>query len=559
MSPAAPSPEFTTFVVGPSLLAKQLLDRLQVGAILDQAFHRRFPNVPTTYGTLALAIILNRMTLSPQPLYQLADWAAQHGIDRLIGIQAEWLDDDRLGAMLEGLAEEWGTLWSDVLRSAVQQYAIDLPRLQSDTTSIYFEGVFADANGTPKGGGEEGPRIVRGYNKDGKWRKRQMVLSLITCDRLVVWYTPWDGNQHDEGVYLPDLLGLRATGLVPATARLVGDRKLATTENMIALCRLGQPFVASHPWTEPAKKRWIKTAARLAAGELTWQTAGYTPQREAGKAPEERSEYRVVEVGGELVDAERHTTYPLRMIGVWSSGQAARDQLLRERALAAGKAALQQIAGRLGKYDYKQRGVIESRLEKALGQAHARAYYQYTLTGSEEQQDWQLTWAVNNAALAAAAPFEGISLLVANEPAEQLPTEAVLVAYKGQANVEQTIDFLKSPVQIRPLWLHKPKRLLGLTLLIMIAVLVAGLLEQAVRQWIAQSGERITGLMPEGRDTPRPTAKKLLQAFLDYTLVVVRPPEGPTVVHYPKLRAVQQQIWEIMKLPPLPASTPAGR
>jgi transposase len=149
--------------------------------------------------------------------------------------------------------------------------------------------------------------------------------------------------------------------------------------------------------------------------------------------------------------------------------------------------------------------------------------------------------------------------LVANEPAEQLPTEEVLVAYKGQANVEQTIDFLKSPVQIRPLWLHKPKRLLGLTLLIMIAVLVAGLLEQAVRQWIAQTGEQITGLMPEGRDTPRPTAKKLMQAFLDYTLVVVRPSEGPAVVHYPKLRAVQQQIWEIMKLPPLPASTPAGR
>jgi transposase len=477
----------------------------------------------------------------------------------LLGIQAEWLDDDRLGAMLEGLAEEWGTLWSDILRSAVQEYAIDLPRLHGDTTSIYFEGVYTEKNGTPKGGGKDGPHLVRGYNKDGKWRKRQMVLSLITCDRLVVWFTPWDGNQHDEGVYLPDLLGLRATGLVPATARLVGDRKLATTENLIALCRLGQPFVAAHPWTEPAKTLWKETAARLAAGELTWQTAGYTPQREAGKAPEERSKYRVVEVGRKLADAERHTHYPLRMVGVWSSSHAARDQLLRERALAAGEAALTRIAGRLGKYEYKRRGVIESRLEKALGQAHARAYYQYTLTGCEEQQNWQLTWAVRSEALAAAAPFEGISLLVTNEPGEQLPTEDVLVAYKGQCAVEQTIDFLKSPVQIRPLWLHKPKRLVGLTLLIMIAVLVAGLLEQAVRQWIAQTGERVTGLMPEGRDTPRPTAKKLLQAFLDYTLVVVRPPEGPAVVHYPKLRAVQQQIWEIMKLPPLPASTLAGR
>lgn len=40
----------------------------------------------------------------------------------------------------------------------------------------------------------------------------------------------------------------------------------------------------------------------------------------------------------------------------------------------------------------------------------------------------------------------------------------------------------KSPIQIRSMWLHPPQRLAGLTLLIMIAVLVAALLEQQVRR-----------------------------------------------------------------------------
>ncbi len=98
------------------------------------------------------------------------------------------------------------------------------------------------------------------------------------------------------------------------------------------------------------------------------------------------------------------------------------------------------------------------------------------------------------------------------------------------------------------MWLHSPRRLTGLTLLIMIAVLVAGLLEYQVRRHITQTGELVRGLMPENRDNPYPTAKKLLRAFRSYALVIVRHPDGQEEVHYPKLRPVQQQIWNIMQL-----------
>ena len=69
-----------------------------------------------------------------------------------------------------------------------------------------------------------------------------------------------------------------------------------------------------------------------------------------------------------------------------------------------------------------------------------------------------------------------------------------MVKYKEQINVEQTIDFTKSPMQIRPIWLHSLKRLAGLTLLIMIAVLVASLLVYQVRRHIAQTEELVANL-----------------------------------------------------------------
>ena len=91
-----------------------------------------------------------RMSLNPQPLYQLADWVARHGIDRLLGIQATWLDDDRLGAMLDGLAAHQVAIWSTIVGHALREFQPDLAWLHSDTTSVYFEDRYEDDEGAPK-------------------------------------------------------------------------------------------------------------------------------------------------------------------------------------------------------------------------------------------------------------------------------------------------------------------------------------------------------------------------------------------------------------------------
>ena len=101
-----------------------------------------------------------------------------------------------------------------------------------------------------------------------------------------------------------------------------------------------------------------------------------------------------------------------------------------------------------------------------------------------------------------------------------------------------TIDFIKSPVHIRPLWLHSPQRIAGLTRLIMVAVLVAAWLEHPVRRWIAKTGRLVRGLRPEGRDDPYPTAKAMLRAFQNYALVIARQGNGRVEVHHPKLSSV---------------------
>jgi transposase len=543
--------EYETVVVGAAYLVKNILKKIGFVSAIDDVLPHQ-PEIEATYGQLAQVIVANRLAFQPVPLYGMVDWAAEHGMDEVFEVQASWLDDDRLGAMLEALAKHQASVWSTVVQNAVKRFGIELAQLHSDTTSVYFEGKYEDEGGQPLGGGERVPLLVKGYNKDGQRNKVQFVLSVMTSERVPVWYRPWDGNQTDEAVYVADLQALRQAVLLPKNVLLIGDRKLCNQETMLTFCRQQQLFLAPHPWTETAKAVWWRTWQQLQSGELHWQPVAYVSRNNARKPPHKRPQYRACEVTYTLPDAQHRPGHTLRWVFVWSSDKAERDARQRNKALQAGQAALQRINRLLGKYDYTNRKTIETRLDKALGKAKASPYFTYRLSGTDEGQAWQLQWQQRQAVITERQRFDGIVLMCTNVPSQDLPTAEVMIKYKEQVRIEQTIDFIKSPVQLRPLWLHSPTRLAGLTLLIMIAVLVAALLEHQVRRQIAKTGRLIRGLRPEGRDDPYPTAKAMLKAFQYYAIVIVRHGNRQREIHHPKLRPVQQQIWNILELDPLP-------
>jgi transposase len=545
--------EYRTVMVGGAYLVKALLKKLKVAEVIDQALTHQ-PEIEASYGQLAEVVITNRLTFTPEPLVHLADWAAEHGIDRVFGLNAAWLDDDRLGAMLDGVADHQVEIWSGVLHHAVKAFGLSLAELHDDTTSVYFEGAYEDEDGHPLGGGERVPRLVEGYNKDGQRHKVQIVLSLIaTPDRVPVWYHPWDGNQTDEAVYAVDLAELRRTLLAPTNAVLIGDRKLCHQETLLKFCQQHQRFLGAHPWTATAQTVWAETYAQLVAGHLVWQSVDYVSQNNARKSEAERPGYRVCEVPHRLLDPQTGEVHTLRWIFSHSSDKAAGDTRRREKALTAGEQVLRHMQARVGKYTYTTRAVIETRLTQELRQAKALDYFSYTLTGTDGQKDWQLRWQRCAKAIDADAMFDGVALLCTNVPVADWSASRVMIKYKEQVVAEQAIDFIKSPVQIRPMWLHQPRRIAGLTLLVMLATLLAALLERHVRRWMAKQGTRFQGwpgLRPGRRRTKMPTAEALLRAFADYALVLVRR-RGREEIHVPALRPLQQQIWDALQLPPI--------
>jgi transposase len=300
-----------------------------------------------------------------------------------------------------------------------------------------------------------------------------------------------------------------------------------------------------------AKQTWQQVWSDLQTGKRTWSDVDYVARNAQGKAVQARPQYKVCEVQHDLRDESSGTLYPLRWIFSWSSHKADQDARQRREALEQGEKALQRMARLVGKYDYTQRARILQRIETRL--KGVREYIQYELSGSEEQPDWHLSWTLNAQAIAEAACLDGIALVCSNVVSSRLSAGEVVKKYKQQVSVEQTIDFIKSPIQIRPMWLQCPQRLAGLTFLIMLAVLIASLIEYRVRQEIAKTQQPLQGLMPENRDTLFPTAEKLLKAFQDYCFVITRLADGSHQVHFPKPRPIQKQILDIFGLlPPTP-------
>jgi hypothetical protein len=107
--------EYQTTIVGTAYLVKGILTRLRFVSVMDAAL-RSQPDIQTTYGALAQVIVANRLTFQPMPLYKLAEWASEQGLDHVFDVEAEWLDDDRLG----GLAGSGGGSPSDDLERAGQ-------------------------------------------------------------------------------------------------------------------------------------------------------------------------------------------------------------------------------------------------------------------------------------------------------------------------------------------------------------------------------------------------------------------------------------------------------
>ena len=131
---------------------------------------------------------------------------------------------------------------------------------------------------------------------------------------------------------------------------------------------------------------------------------------------------------------------------------------------------------------------------------------------------------MDEAALEAAVRRLGWRVYGTNQPREQLSLEQAVLAYRSEYLVERSLGRLKGrPLSLTPMYVQRDDHATGLIRLLSIALRVLTLLEFVGRRQLAAEGAQLAGLYAGNpkRETARPTAERLLEAFQDITLTVI--------------------------------------
>jgi transposase len=155
---------------------------------------------------------------------------------------------------------------------------------------------------------------------------------------------------------------------------------------------------------------------------------------------------------------------------------------------------------------------------------------------------------VDESALASAVRRLGWRTYSTNQPAQQLSFEQAVLAYRSEYLVERSLGRLKGrPLSLTPMDVQRDDPATGLIRLLSIALRVLTLVEFVVRRQLTAEGATLAGLYAGNakRETVRPTAERLLEAFQEVTLTVV---EGghPVYRHLTALSPLQERILELL-------------
>jgi transposase len=533
--------ESVTKTIGSLALAYPYLRRLRLAESIESLVTAGKERQVAT-GPVIETLVLNRLANRPVAISKIGAWAETQAIEEVYGLPASALNDDRIGRALDEIHPHLPDLWAALVLRGAQAFGVRLDQLHSDVTRVAFEGAYEDVP-TEAADGRPLARITRGYSGKQDPQRKQVTVSLsVSADGGVpAWYQVGDGNAADTRAYLAHLAAVRDY-LHLEQPLVVGDSKLVTRPNCLGFCRVGAPFIGPSGLSA-ADRAVLRQAWERGA---PWHRLDLPPPG----APPTAGRYWGLVHQEWLVDPADGQTYPVRRLFVQSLDDRRAVRHQRAKELARARRALWTIRHRLRYPAYRDPAFVRRKAAQAV--ARVRAYVRVRVTATA--QGVRLHWQLDHARLREDARFDGLYSLLTNLTWAQAQTPTVFRHYKEQAVVEGRFKAFKHPpLQVRPLWLHQPRRLESLVFVVLVALFLFALIEREARREVQRSGQGFAGLRPEGRDHLPVTSTQLVAAFAPLSLVKQRLRVAGEVVEVltpTTLTPIQAQILRRLRLPP---------
>ncbi len=511
-------------------MVASLCRQLDLAGIIDRLCPVREVAI-VSHGQVIEALVANRLT-SPRPMLRVEEWAREWAVAEVFGIEADALNDDRIGRALDAIAPEQERIAGTVGAQAIARFGLDVSRVHWDMTSISLYGAYEEPE-------LDFPTPRWGKPKDRRPDLKQMQAGLVVTaqEGVPLWHRAYDGGAGEVSQVVGTMQALQELA-GQQQFLLVGDSKLISRGNVIAMNQAGVQFIG------PAGKSYLPGERLSRLDREAALPVEYVAERDLGKPPEQRGVYRVLE--DEVTLTGKRATDPdvrVRCVFVWSSARAQAAATNRAKKLGRARGDLERLERGLGGRYYPDAAAVNERLG-VIGRQHKVAGYLRAEVGTSSAGKPTLTWRFDQAVLDAEAASDGWYGLLTNlEPAAADAAE-VLVRYKGQESVERRYGNFKGPLAVAPLFLTSNRRITALVTVICLALLIFCLVERGVRRAIAPQ-LTLEGLYV-GRPA-KPTGRLIFDALAGLRLNPASDASPPTI---PQPSPLQARLLELLDVDP---------
>jgi transposase len=540
----------------PLLLAQ--MDRMGLAEVLDAHFPTHGNWRGLSFGRVTTIWLSSILSRGDHRLVHVEPWVAQRQmmLSQATGevVRAHEFSDDRLEIVLRRLSNDQG--WVS-FESALNQHLVRVYDLQAERVHVDSTSASAYASVSDEG------LFQFGHSKDHRPDLPQVKVMQAVLDPLGMPLVTdvVSGERADDPLYIPCIERVQAS-LGRSGLLYVGDCKMASrqTRAWIAaqeayyLCPLSQVQLSAGELAEAVESA-LRGDVELCAvyrevddGQAEPIAQGY-----------ERQVPMVLDVAGEsqswmerrfVVQSLRHAKASEASLRARVAKAQTQVEALNRRG--RGRKCFEKIDDlRQAVNAIVQRHQVEDflwlRYDQPCTSRPVRAY-RNRAAGMKVDRHATVEVRVDEEALAAAVSRFGWRVYGTNQPREQLSLEQAVLAYRSEYLVERSLGRLKGrPLSLTPMYVQRDDHATGLIRLLSTALRVLTLMEFVGRRHLALEQNKMAGLYAGNpkRETARPTAERLLEAFEEVTLTVIELPHQ-TICHVTPLSPVQLRILEIL-------------
>jgi transposase len=462
--------------------------------------------------------------------------------------------DDRLEIVLRHLSDDtrWAAFESALNQHTVRVYDLSTERVHVDSTSASAYAVVT-----------EGGLFQFGHSKDDRPDLPQVKVMQAVLDPLGMPLATdvVSGERADDPLYVPCIERVQASvgrhGLL-----YVGDCKMASRETRARIAAAGDFYLCPLPQVQLDEGEFDAALEAVCKGDHTLSSVVREGPKGQPELIAEGYEYPVAmsqKVDGKVqswserrlvIRSVRHAQAAEAALRARVAKALAQIEALNQRGRGKKRfetvSAFRQAVVAIGQR-YGVENLLWFRLTPHVTSRAVRAY-----RGQPARVDYDrhatVEVRVDEAALEATIGRLGWRVYGTNQPTASLSLAQAVLAYRSEYQVERSFGRLKGrPLSLTPMYVQRDDHATGLIRLLSIALRVLTLLEFVGRRQLATEGAKLAGLYAGNprRETDRPTAERLLEAFEGITLTIIEG-QPQTLRHLTVLSPIQQRILEIL-------------